>query len=419
MEQYPEEKNSMQSLAAANGSSLSDEEDGTSIEEYFESFPEGYRFVPTDEELVEEYLKKKVNGEPLPPNRIRVVNLYSHDPPQLIEQNKSSEETEWYFFTPRAKKYPNGSRPQRSTPNGYWRPTGTDKAIPHEDPVACKKTLDFYAGKHPLGSKTDWKMHEYILKDTDNNPQNNTDRAKDYMTLDEWVLCKIYKKKEKNGGDEASTSGTQPPTVNLTQNSEASLMVGNNTNEFEDQNSKSSQPTIESIFLMADSDMFKDRNWNASQPTFNIALNNEASLNIAGYNNIVSEDQNWNASQPTVNVALNNEASLNIAGYNNIVSEYQNWNASQPTVNVALNNEASLNTAGYNNIVSEDQNWNAFQPTVNLALNNGASLMAGYNNIVFEDQNRNASQPIPNQGPMHEEAGTFQSNFMYNQPNFK
>lgn len=72
---------------------------------------------------------------------------------------------EWYFFTPRDRKYPNGSRPNRVTRNGYWKATGADKPIKSKSDskvtVGIKKALVFYAGKGTKGIKTNWIMHEY------------------------------------------------------------------------------------------------------------------------------------------------------------------------------------------------------------------------------------------------------------------
>lgn len=73
-------------------------------------------------------------------------------------------EKEWYFFSPRERKYPNGVRPNRATVSGYWKATGTDKAIySGSKHVGVKKALVFYKGKPPKGLKTDWIMHEYRL----------------------------------------------------------------------------------------------------------------------------------------------------------------------------------------------------------------------------------------------------------------
>jgi hypothetical protein len=76
-------------------------------------------------------------------------------------------EKEWYFFTPRDRKYPNGSRPNRAAGSGYWKATGADKPVGTPKPLAIKKALVFYAGKAPKGEKTNWIMHEYRLADVD------------------------------------------------------------------------------------------------------------------------------------------------------------------------------------------------------------------------------------------------------------
>lgn len=76
-------------------------------------------------------------------------------------------ENEWYFFSPRDRKYPNGVRPNRATVSGYWKATGTDKAIYSGSKlVGVKKSLVFYKGRPPKGDKTDWIMHEYRLAES-------------------------------------------------------------------------------------------------------------------------------------------------------------------------------------------------------------------------------------------------------------
>ncbi|KAK9273219.1 hypothetical protein L1049_018026 [Liquidambar formosana] len=123
------------------------------------------------------------------------VNLYRHNPEKLAEKFKLFREKEWYFFTPRDRKYRNGTRPNRAAGDGYWKATGCDHEIKQtkkgEDAVVVglKKSLVFYMGRPPRGIKTNWIMHEYRL----NDPPRNKRSAND-MKLDDWVLCKIYKK---------------------------------------------------------------------------------------------------------------------------------------------------------------------------------------------------------------------------------
>ncbi|KAM1305813.1 hypothetical protein PS2_008326 [Malus domestica] len=167
------------------------------------SLPPGFRFHPTDEELILHYLVKKVACTPLPVSVIAEVDIYKFDPWQLPAKAAFGEK-EWYFFSPRDRKYPNGARPNRAAASGYWKATGTDKTIVapsgRRQNVGVKKALVFYKGRPPKGIKTNWIMHEYRLPENPNNhtTTNNHHRAmklKDLsMRLDDWVLCRIYKK---------------------------------------------------------------------------------------------------------------------------------------------------------------------------------------------------------------------------------
>ncbi|XP_022891165.1 NAC transcription factor 29-like [Olea europaea var. sylvestris] len=153
--------------------------------------PPGFRFHPTDEELIMCYLRNQATSKPCPVSIILEVDIYKFDPWELPAKAEFGE-NEWYFFTPRDRKYPNGVRPNRAAVSGYWKATGTDKAIySGSRNVGVKKALVFYKGKPPKGVKTDWIMHEYRLNESRSQPlkQNGS------MRLDDWVLCRIYKKK--------------------------------------------------------------------------------------------------------------------------------------------------------------------------------------------------------------------------------
>ncbi|XP_051227123.1 NAC domain-containing protein 68 [Lolium perenne] len=185
--------------AAAEGSGRRDAEADLNL-------PPGFRFHPTDEELVVHYLCRKVAGQPQPVSIIAEVDLYKFDPWDLPERALFGSR-EWYFFTPRDRKYPNGSRPNRSAGTGYWKATGADKPVPSRDSggrtVGIKKALVFYAGRAPRGVKTDWIMHEYRIAEADRAPGK-----KGSLKLDEWVLCRLYNKK--NNWDKVKVEQDMP-----------------------------------------------------------------------------------------------------------------------------------------------------------------------------------------------------------------
>ncbi|KAH7683978.1 NAC domain-containing protein [Dioscorea alata] len=154
----------------------------------------GFRFHPTDEELVGFYLKRKIQQKPLSIELIRQLDIYKYDPWDL-PKFASTGEKEWYFYCPRDRKYRNSARPNRVTGAGFWKATGTDRPIySSEGSTKCiglKKSLVFYRGRAAKGIKTDWMMHEFRLpslidtkKPLDKNIHPN----------DSWAICRIFKK---------------------------------------------------------------------------------------------------------------------------------------------------------------------------------------------------------------------------------
>lgn len=80
----------------------------------------------------------------------------------------NSEDSEWYFFCPVAKKYSYGRRMNRSTEVGYWKATGRDRTILHNSQsIGMMKVLVFHLGRPLQGNRTDWVMHEFRLHNDD------------------------------------------------------------------------------------------------------------------------------------------------------------------------------------------------------------------------------------------------------------
>ncbi|KAJ6803597.1 NAC transcription factor 29-like [Iris pallida] len=179
------------------------------------SLPPGFRFHPTDEELILHYLRTHAASNPCHVSTIIAeVDIYKCDPWDLPRKAVFGER-EWYFFSPRDRKYPNGVRPNRAAASGYWKATGTDKPIVSGDgneSIGVKKALVFYKGKPPKGIKTNWIMHEYRLAESQTTKSHSRPmKLKDSssMRLDDWVLCRIYQKSNHVHEDSAGHEGTE------------------------------------------------------------------------------------------------------------------------------------------------------------------------------------------------------------------
>ncbi|KAJ1281681.1 hypothetical protein BS78_04G324400 [Paspalum vaginatum] len=153
----------------------------------------GFRFHPTDEELVSYYLRRRVLGRRLRVDAIAEVDLYRLEPWDLPPRSRiRSRDAQWYFFARLDRKVAGagaggrggpGNRTNRATPRGYWKTTGKDREVRHRGkPVGMKKTLVFHAGRAPKGERTNWVMHEYRLLEADGAPQ------------DLHVVCRIFQK---------------------------------------------------------------------------------------------------------------------------------------------------------------------------------------------------------------------------------
>lgn len=154
------------------------------------SLAPGFRFHPTDEELVLFYLKQKVRGKSIRYDAIPDVDIYKFEPWELPGHSKlKGRDRQWYFFTALDKKFGNGPRVNRATQKGYWKATGKDRLISHNSCIiGMKKTLVFYSGRAPLGKRTNWVMHEYRLVDDK--------LEKDQVLIKDALLCKIIEKSE-------------------------------------------------------------------------------------------------------------------------------------------------------------------------------------------------------------------------------
>ncbi|OMO82379.1 No apical meristem (NAM) protein [Corchorus olitorius] len=180
----------------------------------------GYRFHPTDFELLHFYLHNKNLGrDSLVQAIAEVEDICGLEPWELPgHSNIHSGDQVWYFFYRPNYKYRNSTRIKRTTNQGYWKPTGNFRKVMSRDletEIGKKRTLVFYKGRvgDNIKNKTGWIMHEYELTATLPN-QTFT-----------FVLCKLKKKFGKAEVpciEEGQSNQYLPPTLgNYLANNEA------------------------------------------------------------------------------------------------------------------------------------------------------------------------------------------------------
>ncbi|CAA6671807.1 unnamed protein product [Spirodela intermedia] len=151
--------------------------------------PPGFRFHPRDEELICDYLARRVAGDGDGVPMMVDVDLNKCEPWDLPETACVGGK-EWYFYSLRDRKYATGQRTNRATVSGYWKATGKDRQV--VDPrrgglVGMRKTLVFYQGRAPKGKKTDWVMHEFRMEGPASLPLKSSYK-------EDWVLCRVFYK---------------------------------------------------------------------------------------------------------------------------------------------------------------------------------------------------------------------------------
>lgn len=128
--------------------------------------PLGFRFSPSDEQLIVQYLRPRAVGEPLPLGPVVNADIQQHNLWDLVPENAKEK----YFCTRKGIKYPGGRRANRAAGGGYWRSTGSETPV-YAKPsgsgspvlVGMRRALVFYRGQPPAVERTAWVMHEYRL----------------------------------------------------------------------------------------------------------------------------------------------------------------------------------------------------------------------------------------------------------------
>ncbi|CAN6204439.1 unnamed protein product [Urochloa humidicola] len=166
------------------------------------NFPLGYHFGPTESELLDVYLRCKIEGHALPLGVVNEVAILDWQPGDLVEAYKGYGESKWYFFTVREPSSSNKEKePNRKVRvlgiKATWKATGSVVPIPaavkaaakqddeEEVIVGTKRVLIYQSSDAEEDGK--WSMHEYILKG--------------HAKIGQYALCSIQRKQHSDTVD--------------------------------------------------------------------------------------------------------------------------------------------------------------------------------------------------------------------------
>uniref|UniRef100_A0A3N7GVF6 NAC domain-containing protein n=1 Tax=Populus trichocarpa TaxID=3694 RepID=A0A3N7GVF6_POPTR len=346
---------------------------------------QGFKFDPSDEELIRKYLVPKTRGDIMEGLPMAVVNLCEHEPWDLPGKSiiKLTGQVAWYFLCPRDLR---GKVHRRKTKAGYWKPTSQQKSITAEHTnkkIGVVRTLRFYEKQ----VRTGWMIYEFDLI-----------AESSQFKKGQFVLCKLEfdsKGEKSKKGEQShhiapvSHSEVEPSqsmdsdseNINPSEmamryspcdESELSHHAGShfgNQNPSELMNNSARQLSELSHHMASDSE-------NNLMP--NLVYDGSGSSHSTVFN---CEDLYWN--QPTVDSAYNGSESLYMA----FDSENQNPNE-LPTVdnsasNVSKNHGMAFGLANHN-------------PNVSLTVDNSTSNVSESHHmaLVLENQNLNNSISI-------------------------
>ncbi|WCJ41377.1 NAC domain containing protein 3 [Euphorbia peplus] len=222
----------------------------------------GFRFNPTDEELIEILHCKASSQEMSCLNFITHINIYDHEPHLLpwIKTRAVGKDERYYYY----KRENENSREVAG--KGWWKATShVKKVYVNDNFVGMKRPLTFHRYRDHHGNrsnavKTNWIMHEYTLL---SNPT-------------EWRLCKLkYKGKpslqeemenireSQNSSRhdfEAVKSIETVPSISNADQQQDLLVTNNNNNHEWSSNYVIDDPYIDTTHYLQDSieDQFPD-----------------------------------------------------------------------------------------------------------------------------------------------------------------
>ncbi|XP_076891185.1 NAC domain-containing protein 104-like [Bidens hawaiensis] len=153
------------------------------------SLPPGFRFCPTDEELVVHFLQHE-SVSSYHPDIIPDLHLYPYDPWEL-DGKAMAEGRKWYYYSRKTQN--------RMTENGYWKAWDGEEGILSSNGdnkrIGVKKYYVFHIGEAPQGTKTNWIMEEFRAVDSNGaSTSGGRSKRRHHLRMDysKRVICHVY-----------------------------------------------------------------------------------------------------------------------------------------------------------------------------------------------------------------------------------
>ncbi|ESQ41357.1 hypothetical protein EUTSA_v10014659mg [Eutrema salsugineum] len=160
--------------------------------------PIGYRFHPTEQELILHYLLPKAFASPLPSSIIPVFDVFFSHPLTFPGDQKEKQR---YFFCKKRREVSSKDqhRIKTSSSDGYWKSYGKERQI-----ISCgrtvgiRRTLAFYETNKSSSNcnKTRWSMTEYCLAGFAST-----------KVFGEWAVYSVYERKVSKGRMQRKAKG--------------------------------------------------------------------------------------------------------------------------------------------------------------------------------------------------------------------
>ncbi|XP_057432041.1 NAC domain-containing protein 83-like [Lotus japonicus] len=147
----------------------------------------GYKFDPTDEVLIDFYLKRRVFAQLVPFHIIPDFDVFQTEPWGLPGgDGKIFNERKCFFYNTRSRDLENIDI--RVAGSGQWRVMEKDKYIPiprNNQVIGKRNTMNFWEVQGVYARRTEWVMHEFRLA-LIANPSK----------MENWAVYRIFKNKD-------------------------------------------------------------------------------------------------------------------------------------------------------------------------------------------------------------------------------